>query len=389
MATTFTKATKSRAKLRAALFGPSGSGKTFSALRIATGIGGRVAVIDTEHGSASKYADRFQFDTCDLADQTVAGYVAALASAATAGYDVVVIDSMSHGWQELLQEVDMLAQAKYRGNTWSAWSEGTPKQKQLVRAILSFPGHVLATMRSKTEWTIITDNGKTRPVRVGLAPEQRKGIEYEFDLLVELSPEHTANIIKDRTGKFQDALIDKPGEEFGQQLAAWLNDGVTPAEQPAASPAPQPEEPASTFAPKGHAMAALTEMHGQDKAAMLTHVRAILSLPNLLSAANLTDEDWQRLADALVSERDTRDAFDKIGGEEPKTITPQQMKLMHRLLSECDIDTANDESVHARLSEILNTEVASRKDLTIPQAATCIDSLQKQANAIKTQEAAA
>ena len=223
MSFTFTKATKSSAKLRAALFGPSGAGKTFTALRIAAGLGGAIAVIDTERGSASKYADRFAFDVLDLEHAGIPNYQGAIAAAAQAGYAVLVIDSLSHGWQELLQEIDRLAAAKYRGNTWSAWSEGTPKQRALVEAILTYPGHVIATMRSKTEWSIEADGkGRQKPVRVGLAPEQGKGIEYEFDLLLELSPDHIGRVIKDRTGKFQDELLDKPGETFGQALAAWL-----------------------------------------------------------------------------------------------------------------------------------------------------------------------
>ena len=222
---TFTKATKAQAKLRAALFGPSGSGKTFSALRIAAGFGGRIAVIDTERGSASKYADRFVFDVLDLHQPRIESYQAAIQAAAQAGYSVLVIDSLSHGWQELLAEIDRLASAKYKGNTWSAWSEGTPKQRALVDAILGFPGHVLATMRSKTEWSVDGSGPKSKPVRVGLAPEQGKGIEYEFDMLMELSPDHIANVIKDRTGKYQDLLITNPGEGLGRELVAWLADG--------------------------------------------------------------------------------------------------------------------------------------------------------------------
>jgi hypothetical protein len=85
-------------------------------------------------------------------------------------------------------------------------------------------------MRSKTEWQSTSDsNGKSRPVRVGLAPEQGKGIEYEFDVLFEISPEHIVHVIKDRSGRFQDKLIEKPSEDFGRELAAWLSDGV-PAE---------------------------------------------------------------------------------------------------------------------------------------------------------------
>jgi hypothetical protein len=246
----FKKATKAQAKLRAAIFGPSGAGKTFTSLRVATGLAGdagRIAVIDTERGSASKYSDRFAFDVLELEDQTIQGYVDAIRLAADEGYAVLVIDSLSHGWQTLLEEVEKLAKAKYRGNTWSAWSEGTPLQRKLVQAILTFPGHVLATMRSKTEWTTVDDGrGKKSPQRVGLAPEQGKGVEYEFDLLVEISTEHIANVIKDRTGKFQDKLLDKPDERFGRELAAWLADGepAKPSVVVKATP-PAPAKPAA------------------------------------------------------------------------------------------------------------------------------------------------
>ena len=233
MAMAFTKATKSRAKLRAAVFGPSGAGKTFTCLRIAKGLGGRIAVIDTERGSASKYGDRFDFDVMDLDEKSIGSYVDAMVAAAGAGYEVLIIDSLTHAWQELLQEIDRIAKAKFRGNTWSAWSEGTPKQRKLVDAILDFPGHVLATMRSKTEWVQETDsNGKSKPVRVGLSPEQGKGIEYEFDLLLELSVDHIGNVLKDRTGKYQDKLIELPGEDFGADLAGWLSDGKPAAARP-------------------------------------------------------------------------------------------------------------------------------------------------------------
>ena len=225
---------------KAALFGPSGSGKTYTALRIASGLGGRIAVIDTERGSASKYSDRFSFDVLDLAQKDIDTYVAAISAAATAGYGVLIIDSLSHAWQELLDQVDKLASTKFKGNSWSAWSEGTPKQRKLVDAILNYPGHVMATMRSKTEWAQEDDGrGKKKPVRVGLAPEQGKGIEYEFDLLLEISVDHVGHVLKDRSGKFQDKIVEKPGEDFGRELAAWLSDGATaPAPTAPATPPP-------------------------------------------------------------------------------------------------------------------------------------------------------
>lgn len=220
----FKKASKLESKLRLALFGTSGSGKTYSALSIAQGLGGKIALIDTERGSASKYADRFDFDVAELEIPNIDNYVNFIKSAKD--YDVIIIDSLTHGWQELLQEVDRISKTSYRGNSWAAWNEGTPKQKSLINAILSFNGHLIATMRSKTEWTFEEIKGKKQPIRIGLAPEQGKGIEYEFDVLMEINPEHKGTIIKDRTGKFQDTVIDKPGVEFGKELASWLGDGI-------------------------------------------------------------------------------------------------------------------------------------------------------------------
>lgn len=298
----FKKATKSQAKLRAAVFGPSGAGKTYTTLRVATGLagsGGRIAVIDTERGSASKYSDRFAFDVLELEDQSVQGYVDAIRMAAEAGYAVLIIDSLSHGWQTLLEEVEKLAKAKYRGNTWSAWSEGTPLQRKLVQAILTFPGHVLATMRSKTEWTTVDDGkGRKAPQRVGLAPEQGKGVEYEFDLLVEISTDHIANVIKDRTGKFQDRLIEKPDESFGRALAAWLSEGEAPAivkAEPAAAAAPATGEP-----PLFERVAAYID----EAANVRTLGRIGDRIDQLASAGEITADEAERLTQLVAKRHD-------------------------------------------------------------------------------------
>lgn len=222
----FSKATKQKSKLRAAVFGIAGSGKTFSALSIASGMGGKIAAIDTEHGSMSKYSDRFSFDVLELTKPfSIEKYVQAIRDAEKNGYDVLIIDSLSHAWQELVAEVEKLAETKYHGNTFRAWGEGTPRQREFIDALLSFRGHVIATMRSKTEYVMTETNGKKEIKRAGLSAEQGKNIEYEFDVLLEMSEEHTCRVLKDRSGKFQDRLIPKPGAEFGAELKAWLDDG--------------------------------------------------------------------------------------------------------------------------------------------------------------------
>jgi Ni2+-binding GTPase involved in maturation of urease and hydrogenase len=236
----FAKAERTQLYLRCALFGPSGSGKTMTALRMAKGIAEKMnvpfAVIDTEARSASKYADRIQFVVDNLGKKTIDHYIASMDEAAKAGYKVLVIDSLSHAWRELTDEVDRITQASTKNSVLS-WAKVNPKQKRLIEAILNFPGHIIVTMRSKTEWAIgVGKDGKIAPEKIGLAPEQGKGIEFEFDLLLEMDQKHNAVITKDRTGKYQDETIEKPGEDFGVALYDWLMTGV--AVQPETSTVP-------------------------------------------------------------------------------------------------------------------------------------------------------
>jgi len=242
----FAKAERTQLYLRCALFGPSGSGKTMTGLRMAKGIAEKMgvpfAVIDTEARSASKYADRIQFDVDNLENKTVDHYIASMNEAAKAGYKVLFIDSLSHGWRELTEEVDRITQSSVSKNSVLSWAKVSPKQKRFINAILNYPGHIIVTMRSKTEWVIGEGkDGKTAPEKLGLAPEQGKGIEYEFDLLIEMDQKHNATITKDRTGKFQDETINKPGEDFGIALYDWLMSGVAVRPETTTLPAQRKE----------------------------------------------------------------------------------------------------------------------------------------------------
>jgi hypothetical protein len=222
----FKKATKKQSKLRLALSGTSGAGKTYTALRIASGMSDKIALIDTEYGSASKYASIFNFDTLELKVASIDNYVKAIMDAGNSGYEVLIIDSISHAWDFLLDEVEKIAKAKCGGNTFRAWAEGTPLQKKFINAILASPCHVICTMRVKTEYAVeANEKGRMTPRKVGLAPRQREGLEYEFDMLMEGNNDHFFLVSKDRTGKYQDKIIEKPSEEFGKELIDWLNDG--------------------------------------------------------------------------------------------------------------------------------------------------------------------
>lgn len=243
----FKKAVKSQAKARIGIIGPSGSGKTYTALKIASVLGKKIAVIDTEHGSASKYADEFEFDVCELNNYDPRHYVKAIQVAGQAGYDVIIIDSLSHAWageSGALELADQL-KAKYGGNKWAAWSEVTPIHNKLVHSMLSSPAHIIATLRSKMEYIQTQDDkGKTVIRKVGMAPIQRDGMEYEFDIVADMDLEHNFIVSKTRCRALDGAIINKPGEELAKTILDWLTDGAPAPQRPAPAPAtPQAVSP--------------------------------------------------------------------------------------------------------------------------------------------------
>lgn len=226
----FRKAERRKAKLRLALTGPAGSGKTYSALLLAFGLGGKIAMIDTENGSGDLYSSLGDYDICSLnAPYAPQRYLQLIHEAEQAKYDIIIIDSLSHAWSGqggLLDTQSKLTETKYRGNSYAAWRDITPIQNMLVDALIASPCHIIATMRSKTEYVQAeNERGRTEIRKVGLAPVQREGIDYEFGTVFDLSTNHMANVSKDRTSMF-DGNIFTITQETGKKLRDWLDNGV-------------------------------------------------------------------------------------------------------------------------------------------------------------------
>lgn len=228
----FKPATKQQARARVGLSGPSGSGKTMWSLIWATEMadGGKIAFIDTERGSASLYADAFKFDVLELTPPFHPDrLVEALNQASAAGYRVVIIDSLTHFWSGqggVLEIVDE-ASARFKGNSHAAWQVGSPIQQRMVDALLGYDGNLIATMRAKTEWVMEQGpNGKTTPRKVGLAPQQRADIEFEFTLFLEVDHLHRAVVGKTRFAEFADKVFNpEEASKAASQFAEWLRDG--------------------------------------------------------------------------------------------------------------------------------------------------------------------
>lgn len=243
----FNKASKKQSRLRLALMGPSGAGKTYTSLAIMSGLigpGKRVAVIDTERGSASKYSDTFDFDVCELDSYDPRNYIEAIDYAANCGhYDAIVIDSLSHAWTGKDGILDKIDAKRGNGNDFTAWRSVTPQHNALVEALCNCRIHLAVTMRTKMEYVLEeNEKGKKVPRKIGLAPVQRDGLEYEFDVVMDMDADNYGTVSKSRCEALTGKRFHKPNGEVSKILRAWLTDGVpmtprTTAPQPPAGQA--------------------------------------------------------------------------------------------------------------------------------------------------------
>lgn len=224
----FQKAKRVDTKFKVAMTGPSGSGKTYSALTFAKGFGGKIAVLDTENMSSNLYADKFEFDVVPVsAPYSVEKYISIMQESIKAKYDVLIIDSLSHAWTGSGGVLDQKTQLDAKGgNSYTNWARFTPLQERLIETIKSAPINIIATMRSKQGYVIKeNEQGKKVPVKVGLEPIQRDGVEYEFWIVFDMLMNHHYQTSKDRTGMY-DGKSHLITEDTGKQLKTWITKGV-------------------------------------------------------------------------------------------------------------------------------------------------------------------
>lgn len=223
----FTLASRNKCKIKMAIQGPSGSGKTYSALLIAYGLTkdwSKVAVLDTENGSANLYADLGNYSVLNLSQPfTPEAYSEAIELAVKSGFECVVIDSLSHEWSGAGGILDI--HSNIPGNSFTAWAKVTPRHTAFVQSILQADLHIISTMRAKTDYVMNEKNGKQVPEKVGLKAVQREDVEYEFTLVMELNQRHLANISKDRTGLFKNKPEVLLTSDVGTMIADWCNSG--------------------------------------------------------------------------------------------------------------------------------------------------------------------
>jgi energy-coupling factor transporter ATP-binding protein EcfA2 len=241
------KAEKRRVKLKIGITGPSGSGKTKGALWLANlWPDAKILVVDTENESASLYADEFDFDTLPLNPPYHSDrYESCIEAAVRGGYDVLIMDTITHQWDGeggILRRKEELDQ-RPGANSYTNWSKFTPEHTQFIESIKQAPIHIIATMRSKQDYIMETsDKGKSKPVKVGLAPIQRDGFDYEFSVVFDVQMDHKAVASKDRTGLFSGAIVDLADKKIAEKIRDWHESGkqVQEADRQNWTAAPQP-----------------------------------------------------------------------------------------------------------------------------------------------------
>ena len=216
-------ALRKRAKIKLGIQGPSGSGKTYSALLVAFGLcndWSKIAVVDSEN-SADLYAHLGAYNIVSLSSAyTPERYIQAIELCEKSGMEVIILDSVTHEWEYLLDYHSSL-----QGNSFTNWSKVTPRHAAFVQKIIQSPVHIICTVRTKQDYVLSEKNGKMVPEKVGLKAVQRDGLEYELTTVFDLDIKNNATASKDRTGLFFGKPEQKLSIETGHQILDWCNSG--------------------------------------------------------------------------------------------------------------------------------------------------------------------
>lgn len=247
-------------------------------------------MIDTENGSGDLYSDICDYDVQTLsAPYSVQKYLAAIHEAEEEGYDILIIDSLSHAWSGeggLLDVHSQLTRNMKNGNSYTAWNKITPWHNRLIESMLASSCHIIATMRTKTEYAMIqNEKGKTEIQKVGLAPVQRDGMDYEFTIVFDLSMEHTVTVSKDRTSLF-DRQVFSITQDTGKIIRKWLDSG-----------ADVPPDSQDNRNKINRLYRTYLDLFGQDSGAAQA---AMQKVTGGRASKDWTDEDMKNLSDDLM-----------------------------------------------------------------------------------------
>jgi hypothetical protein len=227
----FQKAKREMTYMKNLVISPSGGGKSFTSLRLATGFANRlkeldgkehrIAYINTESNRGTLYASDFDYDILDLKPPfEPESYIDAMDDATDAGYDILVIDSLSHEWSGKGGCLEIHSNIKGK-DSYMNWKTVSPRHEAFMDKILDSKLHVFATVRGKDAYERGTsDKGFVTYEKVAMGYDQRKNLEYLFftSFMIDLKT-HKAEAVKDNTNLF--TLVERLTEKHGKALCDW------------------------------------------------------------------------------------------------------------------------------------------------------------------------
>ncbi|TXL91629.1 AAA family ATPase [Streptomyces sp. IB2014 016-6] len=395
----FTPATREQARARIGLQGPAGCGKTKSALRIAEGLaqGGQIGLIDTERRSALTYAvvpgkphlGGHEFGHMPMDSYDPRNLIQAVQIAEQAKLAVLIIDSWSHFWNGrggLLEIVENAGSGAL--GTFGGWKKGNPIEQDMLDALLNFSGHLIVTMRTKTDYLVDDSGSKKKITKVGTKVVQRDSSDYELGLIVDMV-EGTGTVIKTRYEVLEGLSIHHPGEELGQQVLEQLGQGVDPVEGILNDLTADDltYQGALELHARAKSRGLLTIGHLHPKTGEPSTIGELIAeygkaLKSDAAAATPTAQQPDPNAAEADSAIEQQERFGGSGGDEQSATSSSsgasapQMRMMHALFVRVGLGAKEDRERRLQASGlIIGRQIGSANELTSDEAATLLDTL--------------
>ncbi|GHE31917.1 hypothetical protein GCM10017673_38350 [Streptosporangium violaceochromogenes] len=233
MVFTFTPAVRVAEHARLLLEGLPGAATLATALRLARGLAGEngvIGVADTERGTAARHADDHTFLHLRVDSCSPKAMPEVVAAAVAAGVDCLIVHSFSAFWSGR-DGMLMLVDQHRKSPTQPGWFEARPHEQAMMDALLDYPGHLIATLRVKSDVVVGADaTGRLTPCKVALKADHRDGLEYDFHLAAGVGLDGgltvTSTCLPDTPDFCVGAAHPKPDADLGAQLADHLGRGA-------------------------------------------------------------------------------------------------------------------------------------------------------------------
>lgn len=252
------EATNTNAYAKLGILGFPGSGKTFTSTEIAIGIGNlisnkTVAYFDTEAGSDFLITKLQQsgFKAFQVKSRSFSDLIATIKEAEESKVGVLIIDSITHVWNELRESYEKKLNRKRL--QFQDWAIVKGEWKQYTDLYLNSKLHIIVCGRAGYEYDFdVNEDGSKDLIKSGIRMKVESEFAFEPSLVIEmerLDPEaknfkamtkeqkqqyrpaygskwiHRAYVLKDRTDTINGQQFDNPSFEDFKHFFNKLNLG--------------------------------------------------------------------------------------------------------------------------------------------------------------------